>query len=99
MGGIDHPLPRKGAATVLRIADSLARRLGEVLTQSLRALERDGFITRQEHVGPTRRVEYELTQLGRSLLVPMAVACAWTQEHWDEQLDAREGSSPLGRAG
>ena len=71
----------------------------KVLTQSLRALERDGFITRRAHVGPTRLVEYELTQLGRSLLVPMAVVYAWAQEHWDELLDAREASSPLGRAG
>jgi hypothetical protein len=48
---------------------------------------------------PVRRVEYELSPLGRSLLQPMAVTCAWAQEHWEQLLDAREASSPLGRAG
>jgi DNA-binding HxlR family transcriptional regulator len=47
-----------------------------------------------------RRVEYELSPLGRSLLQPMAATCAWAHEHWDELLDAREvSSSPLDRAG
>jgi DNA-binding HxlR family transcriptional regulator len=41
---------------------------------------------------PTGRVEYALTPLGRSLLEPMAVACAWAEEHWDELLDARESA-------
>jgi hypothetical protein len=36
------------------------------------------------------------------MLEPMAVACAWTGEHWDELLDARESyddASRLDRAG
>jgi DNA-binding HxlR family transcriptional regulator len=72
---------------------------GKVLTQSLRALQRDGLITRTAHAERPRRVEYELTPLGRSLLEPMAAACAWAQEHWNELLDAREASPPLDRTG
>jgi len=65
----------------------------KALTKSLRALERDGIVIRVTHPEPVRRVEYELTQLGRSLLEPMDAACAWAQDHWDELLDAREISS------
>ena len=99
----------KWAGLILRCLEDGPRRFSElriplhrvtakVLTQSLRALERDGMITRTAQAGPTLRVEYELTPLGRSMLEPMATACAWVQEHWDELLDAREASSALGPA-
>ncbi|MFD4182721.1 winged helix-turn-helix transcriptional regulator [Rhodococcus sp. NPDC058514] len=61
----------------------------KVLTESLRALERDGLVTRTAHAEIPPRVEYELTALGRSLLEPMAAACAWSREHLDQLLDAR----------
>jgi DNA-binding HxlR family transcriptional regulator len=69
----------------------------KVLTQSLRALERDGMVRRTAYAEPVRRVEYELTPLGRSLLDPIAAACAWAEQHWDELLDAREASLPADR--
>jgi DNA-binding HxlR family transcriptional regulator len=62
----------------------------KVLTQSLRGLERDGLVSRTVHNAPELRVEYALTPLGRSMLEPLAAACAWAAEHWDELLDARE---------
>lgn len=62
----------------------------KVLTESLRAMERDGLVTRTAHAEIPPRVEYALTALGRSLLEPMAAACAWNQEHLSELLDARE---------
>jgi DNA-binding HxlR family transcriptional regulator len=62
-----------------------------VLTQSLRTLERDGLVRRTAYDEPVRRVTYELTDLGRSLLEPIRVVCEWTADHWDELLDAREG--------
>ncbi|GAA2883695.1 helix-turn-helix domain-containing protein [Streptosporangium fragile] len=71
----------------------------KVLTQSLRALERDGLVARTVYAGPAQRVEYALTPLGRSLLGPLDVMCAWAEEHWDELLDAREASPAPGRAG
>lgn len=100
----------KWAGMIIRCLERGPRRFSElrvplrgitskVLTQSLRALERDGLITRTEHAEIPRRVEYELTPLGCSLLEPMAAACDWAQEHWDELIDAREASSPLGPTG
>ncbi|WP_344830224.1 helix-turn-helix domain-containing protein [Actinocorallia longicatena] len=65
----------------------LARVTPKVLTQSLRTLERDGLVERSVE---GRRVTYALTPLGRSLLGPLSVLCAWAEEHWDELVDARE---------
>lgn len=50
----------------------------KMLTTTLRNLERDGFVTRT--VIPTRpvSVEYELTQLGHCLLVPVQALAEWT---------------------
>ncbi len=98
----------KWAGMVIRCLEHGPRRFSElriplrgvtakVLTQSLRALERDGMVVRVEHSGPIRRVEYELTPLGRSLLEPMAAACAWAEEHWEELLDAREAAAARAR--
>jgi DNA-binding HxlR family transcriptional regulator len=48
-----------------------------MLTQTLRDLQRDGLISR--HVFPTNppSVEYRLTELGTSLLAPMAALVRW----------------------
>lgn len=91
----------KWAALIIRCLEDGPRRFSElrvplsrvtpkVLTQSLRSLERDGLVTRTAYAEATPHVEYELTRLGRSMLSPIAVACAWTEKHWDELLDARE---------
>lgn len=64
----------------------------KVLTASLRALERDGFVRRTVHTAPARHVEYELTPLGRSLLDVLATARAWAETHLSELLDAREAA-------
>jgi DNA-binding HxlR family transcriptional regulator len=62
----------------------------KVLTESLRAMQRDGLLTRTAYAEIPPRVEYELTALGRSLLEPMAACCAWSAAHLPELLDARE---------
>jgi DNA-binding HxlR family transcriptional regulator len=91
----------KWAALVIRALEDGPRRFSElrvplarvtpkVLTQSLRSLERDGLVSRTAQQRPELRVEYALTPLGRSMLEPMAAACVWAAEHWDELLDARE---------
>ncbi|MGC5285824.1 winged helix-turn-helix transcriptional regulator [Micromonospora sp. DT231] len=91
----------KWAALIIRCLEQGPRRFSElrvplrrvtpkVLTQSLRSLERDGLIKRTVFTEVTPHVEYELTPVGRSMLEPIAVACAWTERHWDQLLDARE---------
>ncbi|GLX19542.1 MULTISPECIES: winged helix-turn-helix transcriptional regulator [Streptomyces] len=99
----------KWATLILRCLQDGPRRFSELkvplreitaksLTQSLRGLERDGFVARTQYETPTRRVEYALTPLGRGLLGPLDAACAWTREHWDELLDAQEAALGAGRA-
>ncbi len=43
----------------------------KMLTSTLRGLERDGFVTRTVFPTIPPRVDYELTDLGRDLLVPV----------------------------
>ena len=60
--------------------NQLRRNMGGVpqksLSQTLRELERDGFVTRRAYATIPPRVEYELTDLGRELL---ALADDWQQ--------------------
>ncbi|NYI03573.1 DNA-binding HxlR family transcriptional regulator [Allostreptomyces psammosilenae] len=71
----------------------------KVLTQSLRALERDGYVVRTVHAGPARDVRYALTPLGRTLLGVLDVARAWAEDHLEEVMDAREAAARTGRHG
>ena len=91
----------KWAALVLTCLEGGPRRFSElrvplhrvtpkVLTRSLRGLERRGLVARTVHAEAGLGVEYSLTPLGRSMLEPIRVACAWASEHWDELLDAQE---------
>lgn len=93
----------KWTAKILICLEAGPRRFGElqvplhpvtpkVLTESLRAMERDGLLTRTEFATEApRRVVYELTALGRSLFEPMVAQCEWNREHLDELLEARQG--------
>lgn len=60
-----------------------------MLTQSLRDLERDGLIARE--VFPTKppSVEYQLTEMGQSLLGPLGVLIDWAARHADPIAEAR----------
>ncbi|WP_333770475.1 winged helix-turn-helix transcriptional regulator [Streptomyces sp. IBSBF 2435] len=61
----------------------------KVLTQTLRAMERDGLVTRTAYDENPPRVEYALTPLGRSLFPLIAAARTWSREHLPALLEAR----------
>jgi DNA-binding HxlR family transcriptional regulator len=61
-----------------RAIDGISQRM---LTLTLRALERDGLATRTVYPSVPPRVEYELTQLGRSLLQPVSALATWAIDH------------------
>lgn len=63
---------------------------GKVLTETLRDLERDGLVTRHVYAEIPPRVEYELTELGFTLHVPLLVLCQWAEQHIAEILVNRE---------
>ena len=50
----------------------------KVLTQRLRQLERDGLVVRTYHPEVPPRVEYEITDLGRSLSPLFASLAEWS---------------------
>ncbi|WEO76356.1 helix-turn-helix domain-containing protein [Cryobacterium sp. SO2] len=52
-----------------------------MLTRTLRALERDGLVTRISYPESPPRVEYELTGLGDTLREPVRAFIQWTQDH------------------
>lgn len=62
----------------------------KMLTQTLRALERDGLVTRTVTPAVPVRVDYELTGLGRSLCGLLSALKEWAEEHMDEVFAARE---------
>lgn len=62
----------------------------KVLTQTLRAMERDGLLTRTVHAQVPPRVDYELTDLGASLTGPIQTLTDWAETHLAQILGARE---------
>ncbi|WP_309113015.1 helix-turn-helix domain-containing protein [Saccharothrix sp.] len=50
----------------------------KVLTQRLRQLERDGLVIRTYHAEVPPRVEYEISDLGRSLAPLFATIAEWS---------------------
>jgi DNA-binding HxlR family transcriptional regulator len=53
----------------------------KMLTQTLRALERDGLVLRTVCPEVPIRVEYALTDAGQTLLEPLSALQAWAVEH------------------
>jgi DNA-binding HxlR family transcriptional regulator len=53
----------------------------KTLTQTLRALERDGLIARRVYAEVPTRVEYSLTALGWSLTEPLVAMYEWAATH------------------
>lgn len=61
-----------------------------MLTKCLRELERDGLILRTVHPEVPPKVEYELTTLGRGLLVQVTPLWLWIARNSNELNQARE---------
>ena len=62
----------------------------KMLTTTLRGLERDGFVTRTVFPTIPPRVDYELTDLGRELLVPVHALGEWARANIERIYTARE---------
>jgi DNA-binding HxlR family transcriptional regulator len=62
----------------------------KVLTQRLRQLERDGLVTRTYHAEVPPRVEYEISDLGRSLAGVFAHLAEWGQANLGSVEQSRE---------
>ena len=91
---------------IRRSIDGISQRM---LTLTLRALERDGLVTRTVHPTIPPRVDYELTDLGRSLRRPLVAVAEWARDNrvaiaearkvFDATSDASPSSRQLRRRG
>ena len=70
-----------------RRVDGISQRM---LTLTLRGLEQDGLISREQFPTVPVRVEYRLTNLGESLLPPLRAMLEWAGMHGDEMLSQRQ---------
>jgi DNA-binding HxlR family transcriptional regulator len=77
---------------ILHVLSKQTRRFGEinvrlpsiskkVLTQQLRELEADGLISRKKYREVPPRVEYTLTDFGKSLIPLLTYITAWRKEN------------------
>src|ERR671923_2859542 len=88
---------------IKRMVGGISQRM---LTLTLRGLERDGLVKRTVFPTIPPRVDYELTDLGRSLAKPVKALGQWAQEHiadiaaakrrFDARADANDRSTVRG---
>lgn len=60
-----------------------------VLSSTLKNLERDGLVVREQFPEVPPRVEYEITDLGKSLLQPVQGLVDWAKENWEQVREAQ----------
>jgi DNA-binding HxlR family transcriptional regulator len=92
-------LSNKWRIPILHVLRDGALRTGELqraldvspkmLTQTLRSMERDGLVERTLFPAVPPRVEYRVTDMGLSLLVPLRDLCLWAKAHRGKRDAAR----------
>jgi DNA-binding HxlR family transcriptional regulator len=91
----------KWTVLIIEILDGGPRRFGDirqtiggitpkVLTSTLRSLVADGLVTRKSFGEVPPRVEYSLTDLGRSLQAPVTALRRWAEHNVAEVIDNRD---------
>jgi DNA-binding HxlR family transcriptional regulator len=78
---------KKRFSELRRTIEGVSQRM---LTLTLKGLERDGLVTRTAYPTIPPRVDYELTTLGRSLLVPITGLSDWASQNRKRIQTARE---------
>lgn len=97
---IDNVADKWAVLIVGHLTQSHALRFGELmrlmpgisqrrLATTLRNLEREGILTRLAHCTVPPRVDYRLTELGRSLSMPLALLSGWAMDKHQDIACAR----------
>src|SRR5436190_17420931 len=79
----------RGVQRYSRLYDNLKGASKKMLTDSLRGLERDGFVRRTVYAEVPVRVEYSLTTLGWSATELLMTLAEWADEHLSDVEQAR----------
>lgn len=98
-------LSTKWALTVIEAIGTRERRFAELhrsvdgisykmLTQTLRGLEADGIVARQDHRTANPRVDYSLTPAGIDLLTTVHELCSWSRAHLKSLVAAHPAADP-----
>lgn len=99
----------KWSSLVIFILSERSHRFGELrraipdisqrmLTQTLRELQEDGLISRTVHPTTPPSTEYALTDLGRSLVVPLTGLLRWAESSHEEIKRARAAYAAIAAA-
>ena len=83
-----------GALRFSRLRDAIGDISQRMLAQTLRTLERDGYVLRTVHPTVTPQVEYRLTALGQSLLEKVEPLILWAGENHQHVRKARNAYTP-----
>jgi len=70
-----------GELRFTQLRDRIGNVSQKMLTKTLRALERDGLVTRRVHPVVPPRVDYKLTKLGEALGEAVCGIWTWVEEH------------------
>jgi DNA-binding HxlR family transcriptional regulator len=70
-----------------RAIEGISQRM---LTLTLRGLERDGLVIRTQYPTIPPRVDYALTELGKTLLEPVNALASWSEKHRYDIQGARD---------
>ena len=81
---------REGPLRTREIQTAIPEVSPKMMTQTLRGMERDGLLVREAHNTGTRHVEYRLTPMGTSLILPLQELCRWAKAHVKSRDQARE---------
>jgi DNA-binding HxlR family transcriptional regulator len=79
----------RGVHRYSRLYDNLRGASKKMLTDSLRGLERDGFVERAVYAEVPVRVEYSLTALGWSATELLVALAEWADDHLADVEQAR----------
>jgi len=74
-------LEQRGVMRFTELSRALTGISQKMLTQTLRQMERDGMVTRTVHPVVPPRVDYALTELGRSLGAAFCGVWIWAEEN------------------
>ena len=89
------PKQRARFSELERIIPGVSQRM---LSHTLKNLERDGMVIRELFPEVPPRVEYELTNLGRGILIPMQALIDWVGNNWPAVKAARSKYDKKGKS-